>query len=696
MIRRRLSTTICALVLGVVVLSLFAASVACAEGTEPVAQTEGKTPSEPLMKAIGDAIQRVKPSLVRIFVVAANYANGREVKYETVGSGVIITKDGHIITNHHVAGHAKQIICTLSDKEEIAADLVGTDPLADIAVIKLRGDGKREFPAVVFGDSSGLRVGDRVLAMGSPLALSQSVTMGIVSNTEIVMPKFLPASSRFMLEGEDVGSIVRWIGHDAQIFGGNSGGPLVNLSGEIVGINEINIGLSGAIPGNQAKEVAENILRAGKVRRSWLGLDIQPLLGHETKRKGALVGGVMDGSPAEKAGFLPGDILLAIAGKEVNVRFPEEVPILNQAIMDIQVGGTVEAKVLRDGKELSLHVTSQEKECAVPGDVELPQWGMTARNLSLIDSKEMKRKSRDGVVVTSVRPGGPCWGAEPKLTYGDVIVKVGNTEVRNVEGLLKLTAELTKGKTGLVPVLVAFDKAEGHYITVAKLCKKDSENQGMDVRKAWLPVATQVITKDIAAGLGDPTMRGMRITQVYKDGGAEKAGLLVGDVITAFNGETITPSSPEEGDLLDEIVRQYSVGTKAGLDVLRDAKNIKVEVVLEQSPKSQKDMKKYTDDNFEFTVRDVCFMDDARGSCAKDGSGIIVESISEGGWASLARLSIGDLILAVDGRPVTDISIFEKEMKRAAAEKPKSVVFKVRRSIHTMFVQLEPAWPRAE
>jgi serine protease Do len=136
-----------------------------------------------------------------------------------------------VVTNHHVAGKTNAIVCTLSSREEIPAELVGTDPLSDIAVIKLKPAQPRRFPVATFGSATSLRVGDRVLALGSPLALSQSVTMGIVSNTEMIMPQLFWPFNRMTLEGEDVGSLVRWIGHDAAIFGGNSGGPLRSALG---------------------------------------------------------------------------------------------------------------------------------------------------------------------------------------------------------------------------------------------------------------------------------------------------------------------------------------------------------------------------------------------------------------------------------------------------------------------------------
>ena len=145
-----------------------------------------------------------------------------------------------------------------------------------------------------------------MLALGSPFALSQSVTMGIVSNTEMIMPQLFWPFNRMTLDGEDVGSIVRWIGHDAPIFGGNSGGPLINLRGEIVGVNEISMGLAGAIPAELAREVAMAIIKEGHVKRGWIGLDVQPLLKSSTASRGALVAGTIDGSPAAKAGLLAG------------------------------------------------------------------------------------------------------------------------------------------------------------------------------------------------------------------------------------------------------------------------------------------------------------------------------------------------------------------------------------------------------
>ena len=298
-----------------------------------LAAVSAQSPSPASQSAVEAAIARVGPSLVRIHVVMVDHSAGREIKREASGSGTIISPDGFVLMNHHVAGRTRSITCTLANREEVPAVLVGTDPLSDLAVLKLQPSSPTKYPAAGFGDSSKLRVGDPVLALGSPLALSQSVTMGIVSNTEMIMPGMFWPFNRMTLDGEDVGSIVRWIGHDAPIFGGNSGGPLVNLAGEVVGVNEISLGLAGAIPADLAQEVSTALIREGKVRRSWIGLDVQPRLKSDHSPAGALVGSTIDGSPAATAGFIPGDLLVRLDGRGVNVQFAEEVPLFNQQVM---------------------------------------------------------------------------------------------------------------------------------------------------------------------------------------------------------------------------------------------------------------------------------------------------------------------------------------------------------------------------
>ena len=641
--------------------------------------------------AVAVALSRVAPSLVRIHVVSIDYQDGRELKREASGSGTIITPDGHVVTNHHVAGRTRSITCTLATREEIPADLVGTDPLSDIAVLKLRPEAPRRFPAAAFGDVSKLRVGDRVLALGSPLALSQSVTMGIVSNTEMIMPGMFWPFNRMTLDGEDVGSIVRWIGHDAPIFGGNSGGPLINAQGEIVGVNEISLGLAGAIPADLAKEVADAIMREGRVKRAWIGLEVQPLLSSSKAQRGALIGGSIEGSPAAAAGFASGDILQRIAGRDVLVRFAEEVPIFNQLVMRLPIGKPVEAVVLRNGAEKTLTVTPSERESVEARIREVPRLGITASNLTSWSAKELRRTSRDGVRVRGIRPGGPADDSKPPMRQDDVIVSIDQRPVNGFEALERAVEEVMKGKEEPSPVLVAFERSGERLLTVVDLGRAGLEDPGLEARKAWVPISVQVLTRELADRMSLTGKTGVRITRVF-GGSAEAAGLKVGDVITALDGNPIEASQASDTDLFATMIRQYKIGSTAALTVLRDGKEISVPVKLDTSPRLPREMKKYEDPNFEFRVRDIAAADRVSARLPADQTGVLVDAVREGGWAALGHLADGDMLLTIDGDQMPDVEAVQQKMAKIAAAKPRTVVLKVRRGIRTFFVELETGW----
>jgi len=640
---------------------------------------------------IAAAIRAVTPALVKIDVVDVEYEAGQERKAEASGSGVIIRPEGYVITNHHVAGNAKRIICTLASKDEIEAELVATDPLSDIAIVKLRPKQSTTFPVAKFGDSSVLKPGDRVLAMGSPLAFSQSVTMGIVANNRLVMPRDL-WYYRITLEGEDVGSLVSWIAHDASIYPGNSGGPLVNVNGEIVGINELKIGLGAAIPSNLAKSVAAQLIEKGEVVRSWLGLEVQPLPRERSPQRGVLVSGAVPGSPAEKAGFRSGDILIRLAGQDINVRFREEMVGFNQLVFGLPVGSDVEAIVLRGSETVTLHARTEKREKAKPREHELKRWGICARDLSLMAVKEMALASREGALITSVSPGGPADGAQPSITERDVIVAVGEAPVKSYDDLAKITQQLTANATAPVPVLVTFVRGGGRYLTVVKVGIRELEDPGREVRKAWLPVETQVLTRDIAKQLGVAERTGARITEVYPDSTAAKAGLKVGDIIVAVNGTGVTAAEAQDVEVLPAMIRQLRIGGTAELTVLRDGKEVPLSVELSASPALPREMKRYRDENFEFTARDITFFDRVDQHWAADQAGALVQDVNEGGWAALGNLIPGDLIVAVDGAPVAGVEALEATMKGVAQKRADSVMLQVKRGIHNAFIELRPAW----
>jgi serine protease Do len=636
--------------------------------------------------AIDRAIAAVVPSLVRVSVVYLDQQAGREIKGQLSGSGTIISADGYVVTNHHVAGRPRRIVCTLSTKEEVPADLVGTDPLSDIAVIKLHPATPHAFPAARFGDSDKLRAGQPVLAMGSPLALSQSVTLGIVSNTEMIMPQGFATSGIDRLDGEDVGTIVRWIGHDAAIYPGNSGGPLVNLAGEIVGVNEISFGLGGAIPSNLARSVADALVRDGRVTRSWSGVDVQPRIG-DLARAGALVAWVADRSPAEAAGLKAGDLLVRINDTPVDVRYAEELPLFNQLLLSLPVGQPARFLVRRDTQQTTLTVVPAARPAAASIPAGLESWGIAVANLTDFEARDLARDSTDGARVVSLRPNGPSDQARPALRPNDIIVEVEGRAVHNVAELQGQTATAL-ASTKRAKVLVGFERDRARYLTVIEIGALTPEEPPKDAKKAWVPVDVQALTPPLADRLGLKGRTGVRVTQVLDP----TTVLKVGDVILAIDGDLVRASAPNDEELFATAIRQHRVGSEVTLTVSRDGKQVALPVTLGMTPSQPREMKFYDDPVFEFRARDLAEVDREDPRLKNAQNAVLVESVAVRGWASLGHLNGGDVLLAIDGRPVKDVDDLRARMSDITTRAPSSVVFEIRRGARTMFIEIQPAW----
>jgi serine protease Do len=634
--------------------------------------------------AIDHAIAAVFPALVRLTVVYLDQQGGREIKGELSGSGTIISPDGYVVTNHHVAGRPKRIVCTLSDKEEIPADLIGTDPLADIAVVKLHPEKPQTFPFAKFGDSSLLRRGQTVLAMGSPLALSQSVTLGIVSNQEMIMPQSFGPDDR--LDGEDVGLIVKWIGHDAAIYPGNSGGPLVSLAGEIVGINEISFGLGGAIPTTLAKPIVDALIHYGRVKRSWVGIDVQPRIGN-TDTQGVLVSWVADKSPASTGGLLPGDVLVGINDAKVDVKYAEQLPDVNQALLTLPIGRPARFTVRRGGKDVVANVVPIERPAAYSFPSEERDWGMAASNLTPLEALELGRDTTDGVRIVGLQPNGPSDQAKPQLRTYDIIMEVDGHAVKSLADLETATrSALTVSKRA--KVLVGFDRGRDRELTVVEVGSLTPDDPPKDARKAWVPVNVQVLTPPLADKLGLKGRTGVRVTRLL----TETTPLKVGDVILAIEGDPVRATAATDEDIFASTIRRFKSGQSVTLTISRDGHEQPLPVTLTDTPSQSREMKTFEDKVFEFRARDIAEVD-RQDPLFKDVAGaVLVESVAARGWASLGRLNGGDLILSIDGRPVQGVADLEVRMKDIEARMPGSIVFEIQRGIRTMFIEIQPTW----
>ncbi|MAK45807.1 MAG: hypothetical protein CMI24_00885 [Opitutae bacterium] len=638
----------------------------------------------------------VYEAIVRVEVISEKGAGGRMMKSRSTGSGVIISNEGLIITNHHVAGNANRLSCRLHNGEEIMADLLGADAMTDLAVLKLRLDENNSnenlFQTATFGNSDKVEIGDICYAMGSPAGLSQSITRGIISNLAMISP----FRTSFRLDGENVGELVRWLGHDAVIFPGNSGGPLVNQKGEIIGINEVGIGsLGGAIPSNLAKEVAAELTANGFVSRSWTGIECQPLI--DPQGEGILVSGIIDGSPAQDAGLLPGDIIMIYAGKEVNAKIPEDIPIFNQLAYGIKPGTEVKIVGTRKGKKKSWILKTDNREAAFAKEIEIRSWGITVRDFTRMSALENRRSDRNGVQVHTVGRGGPSYSAKPSLLPGDVIVRIGSKKIGCIQELVDESRKITLNQKKPVPKIVHFERNQAQLLTVVKIGPEPDESQPLEAWKPWLGLSTQVLTQELREALDVPLkFKGVRVTQVYPDTPAKKGGIKPGDLLFRIDGQIIAASRPEDSEVFGNMIKQYRTDASIRIEGFRENKPLSLKINLSKRPPPKNELPKLKDKTFEFTVREIAFSDRVRERLDNNSSGLIVENVEPAGWAALAGLQQGDLLLEVDGKSLGSVLQFSKILQKLILERAQRITVFVRRGIHTLFLELQPDWDNSK
>ena len=367
-----------------------------------------------------------------------------ERKATSLGSGFIIDKDGTVVTNNHVIANAEDIIVRVNNKE-YEANVIGSDPYADVAVLKIQSSEK--FTPVQFGNSDKARVGDWVIAIGNPFGLGGTVTSGIISarNRDINLTRY-----------DD------FIQTDASINQGNSGGPLFNLEGKVIGINTAiiapgqtgSIGIGFAIPANAASNIIEQLIKFGETKRGWLGVRIQQVtkeiaeIQELDEPRGALIAGVSDESPAEKAGIKPGDIILEFDGQKIKT-----MRNLPRIVANTKVGKNVVVKIWREKKaitkrltlgrlELSKEFIQENKKKAKLKETEIETLKISVREITTEDIDERKlEKNLKGVVVVDISP-------KSKLSFllssGDIIVELQNKPIVNVKSLIDISNQINK------------------------------------------------------------------------------------------------------------------------------------------------------------------------------------------------------------------------------------------------------------
>jgi len=467
------------LIIGLIISSYF--------GLHSVAYAEPKISQQSIdiltkiNQAIAGIVEEVKPAMVnisttrtikiqrgpepffndpffrRFFGEEGPFRMPKERKAMSLGSGVIVDSKGYILTSNHVIQNAEEIEVTLSDKREFKGKIVGTDPMTDIAVIKIEGD---RLQTIRWGDSDKLRVGETVLAIGSPYGLAGTVTRGIVS-----------AVGRANV---GIASYEDFIQTDAAINPGNSGGALVNVRGELIGINTAIFSTTGgyqgigfAVPSNMAKAVMESLIKKGKVVRGWLGVTVQSITPDLAKQfnlkedRGALITDVIEGSPAEKAGILRGDVIIEYEGKKIDEPFQ-----LRNMVANTSPGKEVELKVIREKRIETIKVVIGE----LPTEMQKPSKGeysnllkgVTVQNLTpeMYEQLDLPKRLK-GVVISDVDEDSP---AAMALMKGDVIQEINRQKINSIKNYEDVVSKIKAGEDIL---LLVFRNGSSIYITLS-------------------------------------------------------------------------------------------------------------------------------------------------------------------------------------------------------------------------------------
>jgi Do/DeqQ family serine protease len=468
--------------LGFFLISLFPVTILCPNAYAGSRISQGSTSIlSQTGQAIAEIVEEVKPAIVnisstktikaqqrtepflddpffrRFFGDQSPFRAPKERKSMSLGSGVIVDPKGYILTSSHVIQGADEIKVTLPDRRELKGEVVGSDPLTDIAVIKIGAD---NLSTIQWGDSDALKVGEIVLAIGSPYGLAGTVTMGIVSA--------VGRANVGIADYED------FIQTDAAINPGNSGGALVNERGELVGINAAIFSTSGgyqgigfAVPSNMAKAVMESLIKTGKVVRGWLGVTVQQLTPELAKQfnlkedKGALIGDVVEGGPAEKAGISRGDVITTYEGKKIS-----EPNQLRNMVANTEPGKEVEMTIVREKKTEKIRVKIGELPAEIQkstaGEYNNLLRGVSVQDLTpdLINRLNLPNRLK-GVVVTEVSEDSP---AAMVLTQGDVIQEINRQKIASVKEYEKIVSKLNPGEDIL---LLIYRGGSSIYITLS-------------------------------------------------------------------------------------------------------------------------------------------------------------------------------------------------------------------------------------
>ncbi len=377
-------------------------------------------------QVIKNAKDKVFPAVVYIQCLQESNESGRKISQEISGSGVIISAKGEVLTNWHVIDKAVEVRCLLYDGRAMDAKIVGSDKDTDLALLQLAVPaGSGDLPFAALGDSDVLKEGDFVMAMGAPWGMSRSVSMGIISCAR----RFLPEHSQYSL----------WLQTDASISPGNSGGPLVNTAGEVVGLNALGImqgDMGFAVPSVTIRHIVAQIREFGRMNWSWTGLQLQPLRDFDRNqyfegKEGVIVAETDLDSPARRAGIKAGDRIMKVGDTPVTAMTQEDLPAIRRLLGLLPKNKPVQFEILREGKTLSLTIEPREKGKVEGEELDCPRWDLTVKQINQFDNPDLFFYRDKGVFIYGVKEPGNA--AVAGLRPHDIIVKIDGKDVTTLD-----------------------------------------------------------------------------------------------------------------------------------------------------------------------------------------------------------------------------------------------------------------------
>ena len=643
---------------------------------------------------IAAARDAVLPYVVSILTVSQNFEQGEPTLSVSSGSGTVISPQGYIVTNAHVVEKGKAFRVVFADGRELPAKLIGEDTLSDLAVLQAQPPKPEVFRHADFATTNDLQAGDTVLAMGAPWGLSNSMSAGVVNNPRRLLVSLFDDEADYEDSlGPDLptGRYYSWIQHDAAIAPGNSGGPLVDMSGRIVGVNARGMVFGGdlafAIPGPDAARVVDALIKNHKVPRAYLGFRLRSLKGTNFT-SGVLLNAIDRDSPAEHAGLRAGDLLLTMDGRTVNAPQPIYVPGLQRDIAQLTVGGTVNLGIERDGKRSEIKLSTAPYPRESSAESAFTPFGISMRELTAPMARKRGLDFDNGLLMTGLRPGGPAANARPALQSGDVLRSVAGKPVSKPGDLKPWLDKPAK----IAPLLIGFQRQGENLLTTLTPSYGDRSRTPLpELPNAWSGVEVQPVTTSLATAFGE-SAQGYRISRVYPGSPLGAAGAKIGDLVTTINDKPMKPGSDTNSDAFDQAVREIEVGLPAKFVIQRGDRAMVLNVKLTASPVEASGLRTLQVSKLRIQARELSFYDRVARHLPADQTGVFIDSVESGGPGGLAHIKAGDVVLSLDGQPTPDLDAFSAALVLALASHSPAISFRVVRGAEVRLLFLDRSW----